>query len=990
MSTMVCWYWILKLQARFLSGDYGIALACAERAKALIWSSAGHIQLLDYHYFSALTIAAVYDGSGPDAQPTLKDALLRHRDQLKNWTEKTGSATFADKYALVLAEQARIEGRAFEAARLYEDAIRAAEDNGFGQNEAIANELAASFWIRNGFDRVGEPYLRAARSCYRRWGAHGKVRQLDLAHPRLAQAPGATEMTTVATPLAQLDLAAVLEALQAVSREMVLEALVRKLLTIVLAHAGAERGLLLLPSSEGFSVEAEAITSREGVDVRLRRTPVSPDDLPEAVLRHVRQTREGAIIDDASVDTAFAMDTYVQRKRSKSILCLPVAHQAQLVGVLYLENSLTPGAFTPARVAMLNVLASQAAISLQNARLYAELTEERARLRAVIQQVPAGLIIAEAPSGRLVIANDQVEPVLHNRFWPSESIDDYGVYVGFRPDGHLYEAGEWPLARSLRQGETVQNEEVQMQRADGSLGWVSLTSTPVRDAQGKITAGVVILQDIEERKRKERALLRSEARFATAFHNSPAPMAVVRPRDGRFIDVNQSFLHVFQLERAEVVGRAASEVGSTYLELLKRLEQGGSPAGPLTNEEIVMATKSGAARTLLVSNESIEIEDELCWLIAFTDLTDRKRVEEQLQQAQKLEALGSLAGGVAHDFNNQLTVINGCSELALQNLAPADPNRDLITAVLDAGGRAVSLTRKLLAFSRKEVIAPRVWQLNSIVTDMQSMLRRLIEEDVDLITQLSPGAGAINADRGQVEQIIVNLAVNARDAMPDGGELTLATAAVTLDACSRDLVLEPLPGRYVMLAVKDTGTGMTPEVRRKIFEPFFTTKPVGKGTGLGLAVVYGIVKQAGANLSVSTEAGKGTAIRVYFPEVNPATEVHELEGRRSPQRSFGGKETILVVEDEDALRQFTARALEAQGYRVILASNGREALALLDQLAGGVDLIVTDVVMPEMGGRDLGAQIRRRSREVPIVFISGYSKDFEFREDPSAAGSGSV
>ena len=375
MPMLICWYWILKLKARFLAGDYAEALAAAGKAKALLWASASQIQLLDYFYYTALTVAARYENATAHGQNRWRDLLTAHREQLREWAENY-PPTFGDKQALVSAEIARLEGRDLDAMRLYEDAIRAARENGFVQNEGAANELAAQFYLKRGIEKVAHSYLRDARYCYLRWGAQGKVQQLDERYPAIEDQASLRPTTTIDTPVEQLDLGTVMKASQAVSGEIVLENLIKTLMMIALEHAGAERGLLILPHGEEHRIEAEARTGRDQVEVYIRRMAVTPSELPESLLRYVIRTQESVILDDASVQNLFSDDECVRQRRLRSVLCLPLVKQAKLMGVLYLENSLAPRVFTPKRLTMLELLASQAAISLENAGLYADLQQE--------------------------------------------------------------------------------------------------------------------------------------------------------------------------------------------------------------------------------------------------------------------------------------------------------------------------------------------------------------------------------------------------------------------------------------------------------------------------------------------------------------------------------------------------------------------------------------------------------------------------------------
>jgi nitrogen-specific signal transduction histidine kinase/CheY-like chemotaxis protein len=371
----------------------------------------------------------------------------------------------------------------------------------------------------------------------------------------------------------------------------------------------------------------------------------------------------------------------------------------------------------------------------------------------------------------------------------------------------------------------------------------------------------------------------------------------------------------------------------------------------------------------------------------FRDITQRRQLEEQLRQAQKIEAVGRLAGGVAHDFNNLLNVITGYGQMVFRRL-PDGPEREKTKAILQAAERAAGLTRQLLAFSRKQVLEPKVLDLNAVVGGMDEMLRRLIGEDIELHTQLAPSLGRTKADPGQLEQVLMNLVVNARDAMPRGGRLTLQTAnAVMDDTYIRDH-LGARPGRYVMLAVCDNGLGMDPETQKHIFEPFFTTKEKGKGTGLGLATVYGIVKQSEGYIWVESAPGAGTTVKVYLPRVEAEPAAEEVRRPAVPEELPRGTETVLLVEDEDMVRRMTREVLEGAGYRVLEASSGFEALRVSAGHDGNLDLLLTDVVMPGMSGRELSERLAPVRPTMKVLYMSGHTDDAIFHHGVTQAGTG--
>jgi two-component system, cell cycle sensor histidine kinase and response regulator CckA len=383
--------------------------------------------------------------------------------------------------------------------------------------------------------------------------------------------------------------------------------------------------------------------------------------------------------------------------------------------------------------------------------------------------------------------------------------------------------------------------------------------------------------------------------------------------------------------------------------------------------------KDGTEFPLEVSLSYVEVEEGVFAIAFVSDISQRKQLEEQLLHAQKMEAVGRLAGGVAHDFNNMLTVISGYNRMILDELSTLDPLRGYAEEVLKASDRAAALTNQLLAFSRRQIMQPRVVSVNAIMAQTQRMLQRLIGEDVELVLGLAPGAGNIKADPGHVEQAIVNLAVNARDAMPLGGRLTIETANVTLDENYAKTHMGVTPGEFVMIAVSDTGHGMDGETRRRIFEPFFTTKEKGKGTGLGLATVYGMIKQTGGDIWVYSEPGRGTTFKLYFPRVTGQAP-EPLETSSDELKQVGG-ETILVVEDERSVRELTVKILKQLGYSILTASSGAEALDISASHTGTIDLLLTDVVMPNMSGRQLADQLSQTRPDTKVLFLSGYTEN---------------
>jgi len=466
--------------------------------------------------------------------------------------------------------------------------------------------------------------------------------------------------------------------------------------------------------------------------------------------------------------------------------------------------------------------------------------------------------------------------------------------------------------------------------------------------------------------------LRGEERFRKAFNVNPEPITIATINEGRYIDVNESFLRVTGYRREEVIGR-------TYLELnfwerpedrakfVETLRQQGS----VRHIEISFRTKSGETRAGLGSGEAIEIGGQQCIFTIFKDITEQKILEKQLRQAQRMEAIGQLAGGIAHDFNNLLGVMIGYCELLQNQLAPDSSLLKECEQIRKAGERAASLTRQLLAFSRQQILEPRVINLNASVQDMEKMLRRVIGEDIDLCTSLDESLGCVMADRGQIEQIIMNLAVNARDAMPHGGRLTIETSNVELGEDYVRQHSQHSPGPHVLLCVTDTGIGMSAETQAQIFDPFFTTKEQGKGTGLGLSTVYGVVRQSGGHIWVYSELGLGTTFKIYLPRVDAeATAEIPVTGET---RALHSAETVLLVEDEKPLRVLTRRFLQESGYTVLEAEKADKAIQIAQEHPGPIHLLLTDVIMPGMNGPTLVEKLAQSRPDVKVVYMSGYT-----------------
>lgn len=481
-----------------------------------------------------------------------------------------------------------------------------------------------------------------------------------------------------------------------------------------------------------------------------------------------------------------------------------------------------------------------------------------------------------------------------------------------------------------------------------------------------------VLQDITDRKRGEEALRKSEERFSKAFRNSPLGIVIATETDGKYLDVNDAFLSMLGHERRDVIGHTSADIRfwaepSDRDEMLRQLKQDER----IAKLDVRFKTKAGEGREAELWAESIELDGQRCVLGIVRDITEVRQLEMQFRQAQKMEAVGRLAGGVAHDFNNMLGVILGYSDISL-GLGVTGPIERYLSEIKKASQRAAILTRQLLAFSRQQVVFPKILNLNDVVRDVTSMFLRLVGEDIEVEFHPAASLGGIKADAGQIEQILMNLVVNARDAMPNGGKIIIETQNAELDEYYAAQHPGARAGGYVVLAVSDTGCGMDEKTKSQIFEPFFTTKAVGHGTGLGLSTVYGIVKQSEGYIIVYSEVGKGTTLKIYFPQVSErATAVVAPMDTEPPK----GSETILVVEDDQTLRKLILKLLQEGEYRVLEADDAESALQTTETYEGEIHLLLTDVVMPGKSGVELLTQARLRYPNLRWLFMSGYAGD---------------
>jgi PAS domain S-box-containing protein len=871
MPLVVCFYWIIKLKARFLSGDYADALAAADSAREHLLIATAQIELLDYYFYAALAAAALFETGSAADQGVWRDLLARHHDQLREWAE-TYPPTFTDKYALVSAEMARLEGRDAEAMRLYEQAILSAGEQGFVQNEGLANEIAARFYAARGMGRIARIYLRDARYCYQRWGAGGKVRQLEQLHPTLRD-EATSAPATIGASAAQLDLGAVVKASHAISGEIVLGRLIETLMTIALEHAGAERGLLILLRGDILQIEAEASTDRKTVVVTLRQDAVTPAELPESLLHTVIRTGESVILNDALAEHPFSADAYIRATHARSVLCLPLTKQATRLGALYLENTLASHVFTPERIAVLEVLSSQAAISLENARLYAELISENRerqtveealrvsdeRWRNLVEGAPVAVALTDG-RGRFVATNPALQRMMG--YSEAELLGRSAVDITHEDDRTTTEA----MIEATAAGKLPTRVEKRYRHRDGRVIWAEVSGFPIAVAGSTpLLAGIMV--DITDRKQAEDELRRNEASLADAQQISHTGSWRWKIATGE-VSVSAELGRILALVPAEPLPSATTFIAMTHPE--DRLAFEGALDRSVRERirfehEYRLVRADGSIRRLhIVGRPDVTASGELEYTGVVMDVTERRRAEEKLRDAQaeltraaRLTTMGELAASLSHELRQPLAaiVMNGSAALRWLDRDPPEIEeaRDAATRIVQEGQRADEVIRGLRALATKSEPQLTRLDMDDVIREVLALTRSELQRHrVVLHTTLGAGDQTAVGDRVQLQQVLLNLVLNGVDAMK----------AVT-DRPRQLTVSSTVEPGSVAVTVDDTGTGLDPATAQRIFEPFFTTK--ADGLGMGLSICRSIVDAHGGCLWAAPRAPHGTTLRFTVP-----------------------------------------------------------------------------------------------------------------------------
>ena len=656
----------------------------------------------------------------------------------------------------------------------------------------------------------------------------------------------------------------------------------------------------------------------------------------------------------------------------KTFLGVSIRAHGRIFGRLYLTEKQEADEFTEIDMEVVKSLAIQSGTAIENGTLFQEIRAAEDKYRLLLQSTTDGIFGIDRQS-RITFANQAALKQLGYTADELMNQPAHELLCHAKPNSSVYSASECPILESARDGRGHPNATEIFYCKDGISIPVEFTSTPMME-QNEVVGSVVVFRDISDRQRAMTALRESQQRFQQLAENIEEVFWLTDPEKNDMIYVSPAYQQIW--------GRSCESLYTSprsWLEAIHPIDRNrvegalSRQASGAYDEEYQVVRPDGSTRWIWDRAFPIRDDQGKVYRIAglAADISNRKELERQLLQSQKMEAIGQLTGGIAHDFNNMLTVINNYSEMLLDEINPNNiSQRAEAESIKEAGEKAAVLTRQLLAFSRRQVFEVKVLDLNEIVSNVLTFLRRLIGEDISLKVCLAPTLGCIKADLAQIEQAIINLVVNARDAMPGGGLLTIETQDVELDSIYAQQHIAVTPGRYVMLAVSDTGCGMDAKTKARIFEPFFTTKTVGKGTGLGLSTVYGVVKQSRGNIWVYSEQGKGSIFKIYLPEVKEQVEP-TCADPVSPE-NLRGSETILVVEDEKLVLTVARAILERYGYTVLVAHDTDEALRLAQDGSRLIHLLLTDTIMPKMNGPELAVRIISMRPKIKVLFLSGY------------------
>jgi PAS domain S-box-containing protein len=995
--TGIAIFYLYKAQTLYLCENYREALKMAEEAVKNIPFIASMMQESDCILYHSLIMASLYPGaSGLDKQ-RYEEALKNNQARAKNWLDNCPE-NFLCRFLLVEAEIARITGNFSEASRLFDEAIRSAEDNGFIFLAALASELAAKCCLARGILKGAGHYLGDALFFYQKWGALGKVNALKEKYGPviLFRPPDRSKETAekkikpdfvtaggVAPRLADMiDLTSIIKASQIMSGEIFFNRLIDKLMKILIENAGAQTGFLVIDDDDEKIFIAAQGGGNEGILVTAWRSRVehAMRKYPQEVINYVRRTEQKLVLNDATSEGLFAADPYIIMYRPKSIICIPVTQQAKTVGILYLENRTLKNAFTPERIEVLEILSSQAAISIKNSMNYEEINRTKNALQESKEKLQQSLeeyrnlfeniqdvFYRTDLEGMVILMSPSVEKLLGYRIDELQNSKFVELYRDPEEERHFL--------NYLSEKEYVENYETQLRKKNGDMIWVSANAHYYRDKERNILGVEGMLRDITARKQADKMLLDEKERLSVTLR-SIGDGVIAADIEGKVVLMNRVAEELTGWMQKEACGRNLENIFPIIYENnrlrcenpMTLIQQSG--IRELTDKILLVGRDKterliGASVAPIRDNESMIIGA----IIVFRDITEKRRMEAEILKHQKLETIGLFAGGIAHDFNNILTGILGSVSLAKMYVKQEEKVLEKLNEAEKASIRAKGLTQQLLTFSKG---GSPIRKTASIACLLKESVRFVlsgsnVKSEFDIAEDLWPA----DVDEGQINQVINNLVINALQAMPAGGTLSIDAGNIHLPADSR----VPLPqGSYIRIAVKDDGIGISEECLPKIFDPFFSTKP--KGNGLGLATTYSIIRKHDGYIDCESQKGLGSVFHIYLP-VSKKQIITEQQAMTSEANGCKGR--VILMDDEEMIRDVGTEMLEFLGYEAVQARDGMEAVELYAsaKLAGSpFQAVIMDLTIPGgMGGKEAIEKLKEIDPDVKAIVSSGYSND---------------
>ncbi len=981
-------FWLFKAEIAFLNDDYINALTQIQKIGKSEKTLIGQPFIVKFTLLSFLIrikLLPILDGK--ELRQAKKECDKRYK-QVCKWASYN-PVNYRHLRLIMESEYARYMKKN-TAQDLYTAAIKGASEGGWLLHEALFNELFGTYWMEIGNEKTGILYLSEAKYRYELWGAYSKVKRLLNEHPQIIdylsnssskhndneiekyKRHTSNRKPSTSTQSTDLDLNAVMKASQTISEEIVFSKLLKNIIDIVIENAGAQRGFIILNRGEKLLIEAMVDVDKDEIIIEQGLPLEDKNILSVGVVEYVARTGEKVILNNASYSGSFTRDPYILQTKPKSIFCMPIMRQDKIQGVVYLENNLTDNAFSEDRVQVLTILLSQAAISLENARLFDlnlqtqdELGKSERHHRQLLETMNDGFLILDSDQ-KISYVNRKLTKILgYSR--------DY--LIGTKVEEFIAEKDAEIALVSLNQHiKNVKSvaQEIELIKYDQTIVPVIISPQPMYDSDGTYTGSFSVIVDITERKESEQKVRNLQNLLGDIINSMPSILIGV-DINGKIMQWNSEAERYVGKSRSEVAGEPVSEVFpflKEHLYILKESIDNGKEVIRNSVPEFINNEETFWDLTVYPIGGS----NVTGAVIRADNITDVHRMEEQLKQSDKMRAIGQLAGGIAHDFNNQLTGIMANAEIIKLEIDNDSEIHQYVNDIITSAKRSADLTNQLLAYARKGKYVSKPVDLHKLIAEVISLLQRSINKKISIRQEMYATSSIITGDPSQLQNALLNLAINARDAMNDEGEIIFKTVAVDLDkAFCIKCQCEIAPGTYLKVAISDTGTGIDNDSLLHIFEPFFTTKPEGKGTGMGLAAVYGTVRNHSGTIEVETEVGKGTEFSIYLPldTITPKLKDKNEEG----QRIIKGKGNIIVVDDEEVICRTLENILTKIGYNVQIFYDGKSALEKFNKSFKEIDLVILDMLMPEMDGRELYSEMKNLHPEVKAVLSTGFTVD---------------